>query len=77
MATKGRQRLEVDGNFSIEIIPDGIAGAHGTVLDGVGKLIAPWSFSGIGEVWINVGAHKGGRITEGLDENAWIIIDIG
>lgn len=76
MASRGQQRGRSNG-YEIEIIPDGGAGARGSVCDEHGSLIARWSYSGTGEVWVDVGEHKSGTIAEdGHGDARWFVVGL-
>lgn len=62
----------------IRIHPEGLTGTHGHVLDDKGAVIAPWSWPGDREVWVEVGKAKRGTITEmHFEAKPWQIIHIG
>ncbi len=78
MASQVGQRLEDDGTYAIQIRPEGSPPSNGEVQDSAGALVKPWSYAGMGQVWVNVGQHRGGKLTEGGHATTtWKIISIG
>ncbi len=78
MAHHGRTKYDGETESrSIEVLADGDPPTGGTVTDESGHVLGHWSWSGSEDVWVGVGQHRSGSITEeGHDDTAWRVAGI-
>jgi len=79
MARHSETRYEASsGTYSIRITPDADGASSGEVRDKLNRLIDSWSFEGTGEVWVGVGNHTQGSISEvGFPPTPWRLDHVG